>query len=95
MDTKKTRPCFTRLTLIADISPVDTYSGLTIRHTDITLGITVPVVLSSWDIKVVRDNTMVVQMDLCEVELDFAVSNPEVARTATSTRRYLHPSVWV
>ena len=60
---KQTRPRFIRLTLIADIRPWDTYSGLALRHTDSTLDITHPVVLSSWDIEVIRDNTVVVQMD--------------------------------
>ena len=60
---KRTQPRFTRLTLIADIGPWDTYSGLPLRLTDRTLDITHPVVLSSWDIEVIRDNTVVVQMD--------------------------------
>ena len=60
---KQTRPRFTRLTLIADISPWHSYSGLPLRHTDRTLDITHPVVLSSWDIEVIRDNTVVIQMD--------------------------------
>ena len=41
----------------------DTYSGLPLRHTDRTLDITYPVVLSSWDIEVIRDSTVLVQMD--------------------------------
>ena len=60
---KETRPRFTRLTLIADVSPWDTYSDLPLRHTDRTLDITHPVGLSSWDIEVMRDNTVVIQMD--------------------------------
>ena len=60
---KQTRPRFTRPTLITDISPWDTYSGLPVGHTDRKQDSTHPVVVSSWDIEVIRDNTVVVQMD--------------------------------
>ena len=51
---KQTRPRFTRLTLIADIGPWEAYSGLPLQHTDRTLDITHPVVLSFLDTEVVR-----------------------------------------
>ena len=60
---KQTRPRFTRLTLIADIGPWEAYSGLPLQHTDRTLDITHPVVLSSLDDEVIRDNTVVIEMD--------------------------------
>ena len=60
---KQTRPRFTRLTLIADIGPWETYSGLPLQHTDRTLDITHSVVLSFLDTEVIRDNTVMIQMD--------------------------------
>ena len=59
----QTRPRFTRLSFIADIGPWETYSGLPLQHTDRTLDITHPVELSSLDVEVIRDNTVVIQMD--------------------------------
>ena len=47
----------------------------------------------SWDVGVIRDNTVVQYRWTREVEFDFAVSHSEVARKATSTRRSLHPSL--
>ena len=61
---KAALPRFARPTLIADISPADTYSGPPIRHTARTLDNTFLVVLTSGDIGVIRHNTVVVvQMD--------------------------------
>ena len=60
---KQTRPRFTHLTLIENIGPWEACSGLPLQHTDRTLDITHPVVLSSLDIEVIRDNTVVIQMD--------------------------------
>ena len=61
---KQTRPRFACPTLIADISPADTYSELLIRHTARRMDSTLSVVLTSGDIEVIRDNTVVVlQMD--------------------------------
>ena len=62
-DTKKAGPSFTRPTLIADLGPCDTYSGLLIRHTGSTLDTTLSVVLPFPDVGVMRDNTVVIQMD--------------------------------
>ena len=62
---EQTRPRFTRLTLIADIGPWETYSGLPLQHTDRTLDVTQRVVLSFLDTEVIRDNTVVIQMDIC------------------------------
>ena len=60
---KQARPRFARPTLIADISPSDTYIGLPIGHAARTLDTTHPVVLLSSVEGVVRDNTVVVRMD--------------------------------
>ena len=60
---QKQTPRFTRLTLIADIGPWETYSGLPLQQTDRTLDITHPVLLSFLDTEVIRDNTVVIQMN--------------------------------
>ena len=60
---EETRPVVTRPTLIADIGVRGNYSGLPIRYTGTTLDMTHPVVLASWDLEVICDNTVVVQMD--------------------------------
>ena len=62
-NTKKAGPSFTRPTLIADLGPCDTYSGLLIRHTGSTLDNTLSVVLPFPDVGVIRDNMVVIQMD--------------------------------
>ena len=60
---KQKRHRFTRLTLLADIGLWETYIGLPLQHTDKTLDIIHPVVLSFLDTGVIRDNTVVIQMD--------------------------------
>ena len=56
--------CFARPTSIVDISTADTYySRLPIRHTARTLDNTLPVILTSGEIGVIRHNTVVVKMD--------------------------------
>ena len=77
----QTRPRFTRPTLIANISPWDTYGGLPIRHTDTTLDSTHPVVLSSWDtVSRLYVTTRRWYRRTHNVEPDFAVSHPGVVR---------------